>query len=46
MKEQYTVLRINDLAHNPSFENAHTEILSQYGSFLQHAQMLGAKQKT
>ena len=46
MKEQYTVLRINDLAHNPSFENVHTEILSQYGSFLQHAQMLGARQKT
>lgn len=45
-REKFTVLKINDLARNSNFENVHREILSQFGSFLQNAQMLGSKQKT
>lgn len=44
--EQNTVLKINDLAHNSNFEQVHREILSQEGSFLQNAQLVGAIQSS
>lgn len=45
-KEQYTILRINDLAHNPNFDRVHQEVNAQYGDFLRRGQLLGAKQST
>lgn len=44
--DQNTVLKINDLAHNSNFEQVHREILSQEGSFLQNAQLVGAIQSS
>lgn len=44
--EQFTVLKINDLAHNSNFEKVYREILSKEGSFLQNAQLVGALQSS